>query len=161
MGWGPIPSLGMVGVALGHSVATGASVAFFLWYLRSGRGRLRLRLARFTLDRSLFRDILKVGALACLSPVQSVLAVLIFTSLVARLGIAPLSVEDREQPCPQDVPYFRGVVAGEGHRAALCPTLEESADFQKFGKESELPKSTGVAVLVPANLKPSASSGYP
>lgn len=91
LGWGPIPSLGMVGVALGHLLAMAASVAFFLWYLRSGRGRLSLRLARFTLDRSLFRDILKVGALACLSPVQSVLAVLIFTSLVARLGIAPLA----------------------------------------------------------------------
>ena len=87
LGGGPVPALGMVGVALGHILATGASVAFFFWYLRSGRGRLRLRLARFPLDRGLFRDILRVGALACLSPLQSVLAVLIFTSLVARLGV--------------------------------------------------------------------------
>lgn len=91
LGSGPVPSLGMVGVALGHILATGASVVFFFWYLRSGQGRLRLRLAPFTPERALFRDILRVGALACLSPLQSVLAVLIFTSLVARLGVAPLA----------------------------------------------------------------------
>jgi len=43
------------------------------------------------LRAELFADILKVGALACLSPVQSVLTVLIFTGLIARLGVAPLA----------------------------------------------------------------------
>jgi Na+-driven multidrug efflux pump len=39
----------------------------------------------------MFADILKVGALACLSPLQAVLAVLVFTGLVARLGPLPLA----------------------------------------------------------------------
>ena len=39
----------------------------------------------------MFADILKVGAVACLSPVQAVLAVVIFTGLVARLGVLPLA----------------------------------------------------------------------
>jgi Na+-driven multidrug efflux pump len=39
----------------------------------------------------MFYDILKVGALACLSPVQSVFAILIFTGLIARLGVLPLA----------------------------------------------------------------------
>ncbi len=91
LGFGPVPRLGMVGVAIGQIVATGAGVAFLSWWLMSGRGRLRLDWRGVTLRRELFADILKVGALACLSPVQSVLTVLIFTGLVARLGIAPLA----------------------------------------------------------------------
>src|SRR5256885_10780570 len=34
----------------------------------------------------MFRDILRVGALACLSPVQTALAALLLTGMVARLG---------------------------------------------------------------------------
>lgn len=91
LGAGPIPAFGMVGVALGHIIATAAGVVFFLWYLRSGQGRLTLRLRGIPMQAELFHDILKVGALACLSPVQSVLTVLVFTGLVARLGVLPLA----------------------------------------------------------------------
>lgn len=91
LGLGPVPRLGMVGVAIGQIVATGAGVAFLLWWLASGRARLRLGWRGVALRGELFADILKVGALACLSPVQSVLTVLIFTGLVARLGVAPLA----------------------------------------------------------------------
>ena len=91
LGWGPIPRLGMQGVALGQIIATAAGVAFFFWYLHAGRGKLRLRFGRLALRREPFVDILKVGALACLSPLQSVLATVIFTGLVARLGLLPLA----------------------------------------------------------------------
>lgn len=91
LGAGPVPAMGMVGVALGHIVATAAGVAFFLWYLISGRARLVLRLQPFAMQRSLFADILKVGATACLSPVQSVLAILIFTGMLAQLGTQALA----------------------------------------------------------------------
>lgn len=91
LGLGPVPQLGMPGVALGQIVATAAGVAFLLWWLGSGRARLRLGWRGVALRAELFGDILKVGALACLSPVQSVLTVLIFTGLVARLGVAPLA----------------------------------------------------------------------
>jgi Na+-driven multidrug efflux pump len=91
LGAGPIPSYGMVGVALGHIVATALGVAFLGWYLAAGRGRLTLHLRGVAMRREMFHDILKVGAVACLSPVQSVATVLIFTGLVARLGVAPLA----------------------------------------------------------------------
>ena len=90
-GAGPVPALGMLGVALAHIVATAAGVALFAWHLRSGRGRLTLRRQGVALQREMFADILRVGALACLSPVQSVLAALIFTGLVARLGVPVLA----------------------------------------------------------------------
>lgn len=91
LGWGPIPQLGMAGVAIGHILATAALVAYLYWYLATGQGRLKLVLRGMQLQGAMFADILKVGALACLSPVQSVLAVLIFTGLVARLGVGPLA----------------------------------------------------------------------
>lgn len=91
LGFGPIPRLGMPGVAIGQIVAMGAGVAFLWWWLVSGRARLQLGWRGVTLRGEMFADILKVGALACLSPVQSVLTILIFTGLVARLGVAPLA----------------------------------------------------------------------
>jgi putative MATE family efflux protein len=91
LGLGPVPRLGMVGVAIGQLVAFAGGVAFLLWWLGSGRARLRLGWRGVALRAELFADILKVGALACLSPVQSVLTVLVFTGLVARLGVAPLA----------------------------------------------------------------------
>ncbi|MFM1989067.1 MAG: Multidrug export protein MepA [Pseudomonadota bacterium] len=91
LGIGPVPRLGMPGVALGQIVTTAGGVAFLLWWLASGRARLTLTLRGVALRGDLFWDILKVGALACLSPVQSVLTVLIFTGLVARLGVEPLA----------------------------------------------------------------------
>ncbi|RPH45664.1 MAG: MATE family efflux transporter [Burkholderiales bacterium] len=91
LGIGPIPQYGMPGVAVGQIVATAAGVGFLAWWLASGRARLTLRLRGVALRRDLFADILKVGALACLSPVQSVLTVLIFTGLVARLGVEALA----------------------------------------------------------------------
>ena len=91
LGLGPFPQLGMVGVALGQIIATAAGVAYLLWYLLTGRSKLHLSFAGLTLRRNIFTDILKVGALACLSPVQSVLATVIFTGLVARLGLLPLA----------------------------------------------------------------------
>lgn len=91
LGLGPVPRFGMPGIATGQIVATGAGVGFLLWWLVGGRARLRLGWRGVALQRELFADILKVGALACLSPVQSVLTVLIFTGLVARLGVAPLA----------------------------------------------------------------------
>lgn len=91
LGAGPVPAMGMVGVALGHIIATAAGVVYFFWYLVSGQGRLTLKLNRFAMQRSMFADILKVGAIACLSPVQSVLAILIFTGLLAQLGTEALA----------------------------------------------------------------------
>lgn len=91
LGLGPFPQLGMVGVAFGQIIATAAGVGYLFWYLLTGQGRLTLNFAGIKLRRELFVDILKVGALACLSPVQSVLATVIFTGLVARLGLLPLA----------------------------------------------------------------------
>jgi len=86
-----LPRLGMPGVALGQIVAQTCGALVLFWHLRSGRGRLRLVLAGVPVRRELFRDILKVGAVACLSPLQSVTTMLLMAGFVAQLGVLPLA----------------------------------------------------------------------
>lgn len=91
LGAGPVPQLGLVGVALGHIIAMAVVVGVLAAYLGSGRARVRLAWRGAPLQRALLADILRVGALSCVSPLMTVLTVLIFTGLVARLGLLPLA----------------------------------------------------------------------
>lgn len=91
LGWGPFPRLGMPGVAAGQVVAYAAGTVYLYAYLRSSRSRVRLSVRATPLRRELLRDILRVGALACISPLQTVLTILILTWLVAQFGTAALA----------------------------------------------------------------------
>ncbi len=90
LGLGPMPRLGMPGIALGQVIAFAVSAAYFAWYLGFGRARIRLRLAG-PLQWPMFRDILKVGAVACVSPMQSVATVVIITAMISRYGTEMLA----------------------------------------------------------------------
>jgi len=91
LGFGLVPRLGMPGVALGQILSQALGAAWLFWYLRSGRGRLRLSFGGVSIRRELFGDILKVGAVACLSPLQSVTTMLLMAGFVAQLGVLPLA----------------------------------------------------------------------
>jgi Na+-driven multidrug efflux pump len=66
--------------------------AVFLWvYLSSGRGKIRLNLRHTPIERQHLMDILRVGAVACISPFQTVLTILILTRLVASFGTEALA----------------------------------------------------------------------
>ncbi len=91
LGLGPLPRLGLPGVATGQIVASVVAVGLFAWYLASGRARVRPSLAGGRPQQALFASILRVGALACLSPLQTVVAMLVFTGLIARLGVPALA----------------------------------------------------------------------
>jgi putative MATE family efflux protein len=91
LGIGPVPRFGLAGVAAGLVIAYTAATLFLLWYLRSGRGQVTLRLDKRVLDREMFLDILKVGAVSALGPFQVVLTVLILTRLVADFGTEALA----------------------------------------------------------------------
>jgi putative MATE family efflux protein len=90
LGLGPFPRLGMAGVALGQVVAYLAGALFLLGFLRSPRARVAL-VWRGRFDRRIFSDILTVGALACVSPLQTVLTVLILTRIIAQFGTEALA----------------------------------------------------------------------
>jgi putative MATE family efflux protein len=85
------PQFGMSGVAAGQLAAYTLGAVFLIWYLLSGRSRLRLNFSAFTFERGMFFDILKVGAVSCLSPLQTVLTILIFTKIVAGFGTETLA----------------------------------------------------------------------
>ena len=91
LGLGPAPQLGMRGVALGTLIAFSFSVITMGWYLLAGYGRVRLTMPRFRIQRDMFFDILKVGAIACFSPLQVVLAATIFTRFLADFGAEVLA----------------------------------------------------------------------
>lgn len=91
LGWGPFPAWGMRGVAAGQVVAYGLGSLVLLGYLRAGGARVTLRLRATPLQWPLLRDILRVGALACISPLQTVLTILILTRLVAQFGPTTLA----------------------------------------------------------------------
>jgi len=91
LGLAGVPQFGMRGVAAGQFAAFSLGAIFLSWYLISGRSRLTLNFSAFTLQRGMFVDILKVGAISCLAPLQSVLTILIFTRILAGFGTETLA----------------------------------------------------------------------
>ena len=63
LGIGPIPRFGLAGVATGLIVAYALAALYLFWFLRSGRGRLRLKFGAAALQREMFFDILKFDKL--------------------------------------------------------------------------------------------------
>jgi Na+-driven multidrug efflux pump len=86
LGAGPIPRMGMPGIALGQVMAYAGGTVVLGWYLYSGKARIRLRLRGATWQRALARDLLQLGVKACASPVQTIGTMMILTWLVARSG---------------------------------------------------------------------------
>jgi putative MATE family efflux protein len=86
LGLGPIPQFGMRGVAAGSLTAYVISIAVMSWYLFSGRARVVPKLWGLRIQGAMFFDILKVGAVSCFSPLQSVLTISIFTHMLAGFG---------------------------------------------------------------------------
>jgi len=80
-GLGPIPALGIAGGGAAIVVFYGAGTAVLGWYVLSGRNLARLRWSR--LRWPLFRDILRVGAVAGIQSVQTNVTIALATALVA------------------------------------------------------------------------------
>src|ERR1700754_1509368 len=91
LGLGPVPQFGMRGVAAGSLIAFTNSTAIMAWYILSGRARINFVIKGLRIQRGMFFDILKVGAVACFSPLQSVLTVTIFTRMLADFGTEVLA----------------------------------------------------------------------
>src|SRR5579859_8300185 len=81
----------MRGVAAGSLTAYTISISVMGWYMFSGRARVRPKIRGLRLQSAMFFDILKVGAVSCFSPLQSVLSISIFTHMLAAFGTAVLA----------------------------------------------------------------------
>src|SRR5260221_8969185 len=79
-GVGPFPAMGMTGAGIAVVSTTVLTAAVLACYLVSGRSVVRLGWAR--LRRRLFADILRVGAVASVTTMQTTLTVALTTALV-------------------------------------------------------------------------------
>src|SRR5438445_1156974 len=90
-GWGPFPRLGVAGGAvavLAYYAVGSVALAMYLW---TGRSVVRLSLHGVRFRWGLFRDILRVGAVAALITVQTNLTIAVATGLVGRFGSAAIA----------------------------------------------------------------------
>jgi putative MATE family efflux protein len=79
-GFGPVPALGIAGGGVALLLYYVVGTAVFAWYILSGRNGVTLRRSR--LQWPLFREILRVGAVAAITSIQTNLTVAITTALV-------------------------------------------------------------------------------
>ena len=90
-GWGPFPRLGVAGGAVAVVAYYAAGSLALAAYLRAPGRTVRLSLAGLRLRWLLFREILRVGALAALVTLQTNLAIAVATGLVGRFGPAAIA----------------------------------------------------------------------
>jgi len=90
-GWGLFPRLGVAGGAVAVVVYYAVGSIALAAYLWSGRSVVRLAWAGLGFRWPLFRDILRVGAVAALVTVQTNLTIAIATGLVGRFGPAAIA----------------------------------------------------------------------
>ncbi|MET0507116.1 MAG: MATE family efflux transporter [Burkholderiaceae bacterium] len=80
-GWGPIPAFGIAGAGWAVVLTTGLTALALALYILAGRSLVKLTVARFRWQH--FADILKVGAVASVSTLQTSLTVALTTGIVA------------------------------------------------------------------------------
>jgi len=90
-GWGPFPQLGIAGGAWAVIVYYALGTLAFIAYLRSGRSALHPSLHGAGFRWPLFREILRVGAVAALITVQTNLTIAFSTGFVGSFGAAAVS----------------------------------------------------------------------
>ena len=90
LGFGPVPKLGIRGVAIGQVVAHAFGALFLVWRLTRHDSKMRLG-SHVAFVPEMFRDILKVGAVACLSPIQAIFVVILQARIAAQFGTEALA----------------------------------------------------------------------
>jgi putative MATE family efflux protein len=90
-GWGPFPRLGIAGGAWAVVAFYGVGTIALAHYLWSGRSLVRPRLRDPGLRWPLFREILRVGAVAALVTIQTNFTIAFATGLVGQFGPGALA----------------------------------------------------------------------
>ena len=90
-GWGPFPRLGIAGGAVAVIAFYAAGSLALVSYLCSSRSLIRLSLRGFVFRWTLFRDILRVGAVAALITVGTNVTIAVATGLIGQFGPAAIA----------------------------------------------------------------------
>ena len=89
LGWGPFPRLGIAGAALAYVAAF--IVASLIMGAMVWREGLRPGREHWRLERRVFREILRVGAVSSVGALQTVLTAVVLTGFVGSFGTAALA----------------------------------------------------------------------
>ena len=151
LGLGPIPQFGMRGVAAGSLIAYLISISVMSWYLFSGRARVVPKIFGLRIQWAMFFDILKVGAVSCFSPLQSVLTISIFTHMLASFGteiLAGYGIGARLEFLLTSVSFAFGIasvpmigmsVGAGAHRARPARGLDRGIRLVPLGRRDRRP----------------------
>jgi putative MATE family efflux protein len=91
LGVGPLPRLGIAGPAIAYVTSFGLAALVMAAGVFRRASPLAPRRVDLVLERRLFIDILRVGALSSLNAIQTVLTAVILTGFVGRYGAAALA----------------------------------------------------------------------
>jgi Na+-driven multidrug efflux pump len=86
-----LPGMGLKGSAVAVILVAAGSSLVLIWRLLKPGRAIRLTLQACRLRLAYFADILRVGALASLSPVSTVLTIAILNTLIGRFGVETLA----------------------------------------------------------------------
>ena len=119
-GWWIFPRLGVSGAALTNVISQGLGLAVGLWFLFTGRTRLRLTLRNFHFDPNIIWRMVKIGIPASVSGVERTFTNLALMWIIAPFGtlaIAGHTVHQRVEtvlmmPC-MAIGMASGVLAGQ------------------------------------------------
>jgi putative MATE family efflux protein len=90
-GWGVIPACGLSGAAIAAVIAYGLGAFVLLNILLAGNRPVHLQFRNIPLRSALFADILRVGLMGAISPLQRISTIIVITGLVSRFGHAALA----------------------------------------------------------------------
>ena len=90
-GWGPLPALGVAGAAASMLIANAAAALLLALNLLHRDAAVRLNRSPWRLHAALWRDILRVGLPASLSPVVSNASIAVATAFVGSFGTPALA----------------------------------------------------------------------
>ena len=85
-GWWIFPRLGVSGAAITDVVSQGVGTVLALWFLASGRTRLRVTLRNFRLDLNIIWRMVKIGLPAAATIVQWTFASTVLVWFISRFG---------------------------------------------------------------------------
>jgi putative MATE family efflux protein len=90
-GWGPFPRLGIAGGAVAVIAFYAVGSLALVSYLCSSRSLIRLSIGGFAFRWTLFREILRVGAVAALITVGTNVTIAVATGLIGQFGPAAIA----------------------------------------------------------------------
>jgi putative MATE family efflux protein len=132
-GWWVFPRLGVSGAATTNIISQSLGTSVGLWFLFSGRTRLRLTMRNFRFDLSIIWRIIRIGFPALVSGVQRTLSQFLLMYLVAPFGtfaVAAHSINQRvEMVIMMPAMAFgmaSGVLAGQNLGASQPERAEKS-----------------------------------